>query len=827
MGVPAQAESEVPSTIHMLSNPLVEYYFIEQSNHLCLLYIEDKQTGLISNFADAAIWEIVTQDLSGAKTTHEPPTDLDLSVQVNPAGNSLTAVWTKVLGSATVLDSVTLVVNLENGSKRTDWDLSARTVNLDHTLVQLGLRLYLWDLADQSVGGMDAQDDVLALATNKAPGEKVRDPIGVGVDFSSRFPGHSRSMQFLALYDDGDPQNVGGLYLATEDPLQYRKSSVIRASQVSQSPSLEMSFRHLVEDHDPTLGDYQIPYSLTIEPYRGDWYHACLIYRDWVESSNVSWLDKGLVKNNPSIARWVKEAPYSVAVVSGEPQLGSPNDTTVETARHYRDEFFPTGTNPSLQPDLLPGVFWFQWQQVDINNTHERANPKPGFDSTFAQLHNDPTGKSSAVTLWMNGNQWHRFATITSTQYDPDPSTPQFEPWTQQDAELFAYQCEEGGSLKRLGPNDAATICPLGHTMYMYPGETLWKDLSVEVTDRIHQTSPIKGRHFDLFTADHTDYASYRGRTLGGGTYGYEDCRDFLDHVRAQLQVQEPVFATTVEASHEVFIGVTDIMSHNFFSGIPRTTYRGGIDPGGSFVPMWKVVYGPYQRVGGSNPFPLWHVDKGVIFPGHRSNDPCDDSVVPEYRQQLADNLLQAMGFVFGNILSRVELTFPINGQSARFIDAEVSPYEFDVANEFFGNLTGWTDFLLPYTKDGTMLREARVIAVDRTIDDDLDNCLMYGVLTSQTKAISTDMPYILNSVWKANDGSLGIVLVNWDDKDHQISWGIGGPDHGMPAPATYNALRFTDTSVAPVGSFTDNKFQRPNDTVPALSVVFYKLQPL
>src|SRR3989344_4519308 len=65
--------------------------------------------------------------------------------------------------------------------------------------------------------------------------------------------------------------------------------------------------------------------------------------------------------------------------------------------------------------------------------------------------------------------------------------------------------------------------------------------------------------------------------------------------------------------------------------------------------------------------------------------------------------------------------------------------------------------------------------------------------------------PKIMPSMWKSNDGSLGLLLVNWWNETEQINLTINFEDYGLDRQSIYHLTKMGELNNQPLGQFSDD----------------------
>ncbi|MCK4749602.1 MAG: hypothetical protein KAT15_21255, partial [Bacteroidales bacterium] len=127
----------------------------------------------------------------------------------------------------------------------------------------------------------------------------------------------SAQTQFMAYYS---PER--GLYMASHDDKFNTKGIEFHGAGEN---GVKLDY-HLFTT-GAGKGEYKLPYDMVIGTFKGDWYDAADIYRDWVESSSIPYPPK--ITDNKDLPEWYFESPVVVTYpVRGHVDLGdmTPNE---------------------------------------------------------------------------------------------------------------------------------------------------------------------------------------------------------------------------------------------------------------------------------------------------------------------------------------------------------------------------------------------------------------------------------------------------------------------------------------------------------------------
>ena len=180
----------------------------------------------------------------------------------------------------------------------------------------------------------DAKDNAFIHPTGR--GCLVEDPFGQATGFGRHyntrgaFYPHNFNMQFQALYNK---ESGTGIYVATRDSTPH-----LMNIQIANTPS-EITWRpgHFPPNITFSEEDYALPYDCVAGPFRGDWFDACTIYREWAVKQ--SWCRKGPLSKRGDVPKWYKEAPlifYTALSDSAEGTHSADENLTI-AAEHFRE----------------------------------------------------------------------------------------------------------------------------------------------------------------------------------------------------------------------------------------------------------------------------------------------------------------------------------------------------------------------------------------------------------------------------------------------------------------------------------------------------------
>ena len=251
----------------------------------------------------------------------------------------------------------------------------------------------LWSLADGALAG--PVEPTMSIGT--WGGRESDTP---EIWRSNNYPGEWTTTQLMAYYND-----AGGLYVACDDPKGLPKFL---------DPLLERDGVSLGVGHYPgTRGpsEVRLPYHVVIGTFRGDWYAAAEIYRDWASQQPFCAKKMG---QRSDIPKWLEDSPVGIAFpMRGQgdwdpPAAVNPEFTPLTNALPYLDRLAG-----ALKSPLMPIIFNWEhsgpWVQPE-------AFPPLGGEAAFREFMVKAKAHGWHPVLYGDGLCW--VTSQRNTQYD-------------------------------------------------------------------------------------------------------------------------------------------------------------------------------------------------------------------------------------------------------------------------------------------------------------------------------------------------------------------------------------------------------------------------
>ena len=494
-------------------------------------------------------WRLVLEGSKGKKHELDNRSGWqDVRVSTEPKSNSaprtqhsaLTLVWR----GPKSLDSSAIEVRCEvvlDGA-RSSWTLSVEN-NSTATLRTVTFP----SVVTRPLGGDGSDDEVV---WPRAAGERHIDPFTKPVSYGSDYPTGWGSYQFFTHYD-----RAGGVYVATHDPVASTK--YLEAGTRANGKQWMMEFRWPAENATIPGNDFHMPGPAVIQVFRGDWFDAAQLYRDWARKSAQWWPRDESRRDTP---RWMHEV--AVWALTG--------GTTQSVVGPVRDFAAYMG--------VPTAVHWYNWHQIPFDTNYPHYFPaKNGFRDGIKELQ----AAGVRVMPYINGRLWDTgledFAALA-------------RPFATKNERGEPY-IEEYGSKRKLAP-----MCPVTRLWQDKVNEIVMRLLDVGQVGNLSQLGAdgaarqvnnlsyfgVDGVYIDQVAAAKPTLCFDRshGHPLAGGhwwtTLGYWP---MLERLRADMKKQHSDAMITTECNGEPYVHV--------FDGYLTWHWQQN-----GQVPVWPAIYG-------------------------------------------------------------------------------------------------------------------------------------------------------------------------------------------------------------------------------------------
>ena len=409
---------------------------------------------------------------------------------------------------------------------------------------------------------------ILALAPiGDAPENVLIYPKSRGIMVEGPFKAHTIrgyytcdfEMQFQALYNKASEK---GVYLATQQEVPCLSHleivgtpEAITWAPAHFPPNMTYATEYLNYETDDMYFD--LSYECVVGPYRGDWYDACQLYREW--ALQQTWCAGGPLSTRTDIPAWYKKAPFIYYV--------SLNDSA--TGTHSLDE------NLAIASDHLRE--WLDWAGMKLPaNFYAWEDPVHGLSTRDRPTH--------PARSWLR-NKRGRWAGMTGHNfYDGNyPGIRALENFSRECASLK----EQGGmvcpyialEIFNQGPSENApyaaeakpgAIRDLYGAIRTWGGELAWqmcswdpwwRDRLKETCELLLENENVGGMYLDVMRGSCLPcYWTAHDHTAAGGSSMTLGRHGLVKHVRDAVRAKDAEAIMTGENPSENMIDVIDGM---------------------------------------------------------------------------------------------------------------------------------------------------------------------------------------------------------------------------------------------------------------------------
>ena len=358
------------------------------------------------------------------------------------------------------------------------------------------------------------QGEQMSLLVPSCSGKVELEPCKrANYQYRNLYPNGWCTMAFEAVYC---PTTNTGLYWAMHDPMGSMK--YISAKVNPTDDTLILAFEHPVPGMGKQNIDFKLPGTAVWQFFRGDWFDASMIYRDWVRK-NAKWYPQLSDEGREDTPLWMRESPAWTRM-RGKP------DKIVPAVKHFHEYL-----------GIPVAIHWYDWHQIPYDNDYPHYFPAvKGFVEGVAELQ-----KSGVYVMpYINGRLWD-----TRDREDQDfeftakalPAATIQEsgrPYT----ETYASK-EKDGSKVELAP--------------MCPSTKVWQEKVAEVVAHHFREHGVNGVYIDQIAAASPKlcFNSSHGHPIGGGCWWNEGYWKMLDAIRAEKPSDSIL---TTECNSEPFL---------------------------------------------------------------------------------------------------------------------------------------------------------------------------------------------------------------------------------------------------------------------------------
>ena len=360
---------------------------------------------------------------------------------------------------------------------------------------------------------------------------------------------NSMQMSFSALYGTSGR----GLYVGLHDREGHMKRMNWEVDR--ERKSLLFWPRHYPADIDVPGKSYSMPYAVVLQPFQGDWYDACRIYRGWARKQ--IWCSRGPISKRRDLPDWLKQSDIVMRTYTERP------GRTISQARR----------NSKALADLFGGnmvTIWYNWHRPErsksaiadkyfhssITMQSRKSPPTEGLRRALTEMRSrgiSALGYVNCKIFDQTGNP------------DADPVARVIKPFVTRSpaGELQVYSSK----------------CPVWDVCMATAG---WQKHQADMAEYMMGLG-FRGIYFDSYgRGQRFCYATDHGHSRGGGNFLVKGARKMGEMLRRRIKKADPEGILGSEASIDYFVDLVDLKLYHF-----------NLVPHGQH--LWPAVYHDYQ----------------------------------------------------------------------------------------------------------------------------------------------------------------------------------------------------------------------------------------
>ena len=366
----ASAWCSVPETVRVVSGEL-EAGFRRDANGIVVESIRDTRSQQVLASGGAPFFTLVVRKAGATEErTLTSTAGWDLA-SIEPTSSGIKLMWAKPSQDPALAGLIVRVVGVRDGQHSgLRWSLHVEANGADVAVRRVVFPQL--DLADLGADG--------TVLFPRGPGELQRGVWSRDFHYRGTYPDGWCCMQFMASYREG--QAPCGLYVAAQDPWGSTKYLELKSTAGSHTARLSMELP--AAGMNKAGNGFETSGEVVWQLFRGDWYDAARIYREWAQRE-ARWWPRMSSEGRSDTPLWMRE--LCAWAMTG----GAPGDCQ-DAVTTFRNAI-----------GLPIGFHWYNWHQIPFDNDYPHYFPtKPGFAEAVAKL------QSAGVHVmpYINGRLW-------------------------------------------------------------------------------------------------------------------------------------------------------------------------------------------------------------------------------------------------------------------------------------------------------------------------------------------------------------------------------------------------------------------------------------
>ena len=539
-----------------LENKVLSAEFAEMNGRVCLVSLFDKTTRteyINEVLIPKNLWSILLRDPKTGQTCEADSG----SVSIRKSGNGMTVTWRNIKAAKNPADfTAVATIGLEPDKPGLSFGLSVDSKDGKYQLHTVTFPVV------NGIKSPAPEDDTFFFYPQDI-GREMHDPSrNLPGSLSLRYGTWFLGMQYIALYGKGK-----GIYFDARDGDGWFKNFVFSKLENSRG-----TFRFEVQTQVPEgVGKFTVPFPVGIRLFKGNWFDAAMIYRQW--ATKQKWCAAGPLAKRKNYPHERLRIGTSVHGYGG--RLPQPKEITDAIRSLKRSDY-------SAIPD--EELYRKYKRNVDAGRLCDDVKKLMAYFETpievFSHPYMEPFGSGSPRFLLIPGIPESAGALLKDKCF--------FAPWTtihRFDVNIRKYKEENARRAVVVTENGSPSIEVADAVMKanMCSAADYWRNGVAEYTARLLEKN-MRGIYYDELSSSGAEicYARDHGHRPGGGNYGLEGRRAIMRQLHEKFLPRYPDYYTSGEEACEYYIDVNDInsMSGGFFN---------------DSVPAFQAVYHDYS----------------------------------------------------------------------------------------------------------------------------------------------------------------------------------------------------------------------------------------
>lgn len=596
-------------------------------------------------------------------------------------------------------------------------------------------------------------------------GRVVNKPFDADAKFEGQYPAPTAPMQYSAIYG---PE--GGLFLATHDGKMFIKQFIY---ECRKNPGTAAYFqRHLPENRGKAGVAFQMPYDFVLTSFKGDWFDAARLYREW--AIKQVWCSGGPLATRLDVPEWYKKLTFWTLAWE-QKSYSNYNELTPRFQKYG----LPVDADLTVDDihkvtstmDVPYAAHWHGWHRFRSDDGNG------GVSDYFPPLIGDEGFRKQVRQIHDVG--------VMVIPYICALWEKELDSYKERDVFRHCIKDKVGLDYAWVYPHKPKGVSDKKTSSYLdwlCPYTDFWQAEVAEISRKLVADYGVDGIYYDTLSGNAFQcFDPDHGHTVGGGNYWAMGNREALRRSRSAIRKVSPEAIMLSEQPSEAYLDVLD--------GI--LLYNVQAMPG--VVPAFQAVYHDYFLLFGNYIGLQAAIDHLPMFAG--------ESLV--HGDQLGPFNVWPM-FLPSHPRTELGKYWEDEAKRKKNIDFLVhiarlkhnSGYKFLTLGEMRNPLIFSNELPILEVKQQDWPKGPR------------------------------RMPAVINAVWKAPDGTLGLVFCNVSESEQTVNYKIDLAEYGLPARGSYKVTELYENGATQmIGRYQESSFARV-ETIQARRGLLLEIRP-